>query len=253
MRIMKDGSVPPSLSLTARTSRLRARSYLLGAGAMLLILSVPLAACSSSPSISSESTGGSSGEPTCPPPVNTGDGSSACGMSTCAPGQYCFDSATGDCENGCVALSSCATGDYCDLSNPTEDAMMKSIGTCRSPACSNPKDSGSSACPDVHGVYKLTLDSASSSAQCALGIPNTTTCTITQTMCNLEWSCDPGNGFMYSTIDDSGAAQSNMQVPAPEGQPANCTLQFSNGPFTWDCHFIGKNETVDCNGDGAPQ
>jgi hypothetical protein len=213
-------------------------------------LSALAAACSSSSSSKASGSDAGTGNDACsPPPGNPGDGSSACGQATCAPGQYCFDNAVGDCENGCTATDNCATGEYCDLTNPTTDGMQRAIGTCRMPpSCTHAQPEGG-ACPDVHGVYTVTLDTAGSSSACANGIPASTSCTVVQSSCSLTWSCNPGNGFMTSSIDASGT--SPISVPAPGGGTATCTLVFANDGFTWDCQFAGMGTAVDCKGTGT--
>jgi len=192
------------------------------------------------------------GEDACaaPAPVNTGDGHSACGTATCAADTYCFDSFQSECLQGCTAAPNCANGEYCDLSNATKDAMGKQAGTCRAPpSCTPPPPSQEAgACPDVHGVYSMSVDTAGSSPQCAQAVSNTK-CTVTQTACSLAWSCTPDNGFMTSTVDSSG--KSSLSVPAPGGGTASCVVMFASGALTWDCQFTGQGTAIDCKGAGT--
>jgi hypothetical protein len=211
------------------------------------------ASCSSSTASDGGGDGGAggSGDACAKPTVNTEDGSSACGPATCEAGHYCAAEPAGDCENGCTALDNCPRGQFCDLSNPSTDPNGKSVGTCRTPASCTvvTSDSGGSSCPDVHGVYTVTLDTASSSQGCSSGFSNTT-CTVTETNCSLAWSCTPNNGFESSTLDGSG--DSTVIVPAPGGSGnATCSLAFSSGAFTFDCQFTGGGSAVDCKGNGT--
>jgi hypothetical protein len=217
---------------------------------------VCFAACSSSSSSSSSSgggDGGAGGDACATPAVNTGDGSSACGSATCTPGQYCFDNTVSDCENGCTAINDCAQGQYCDLTNPTTDGKNQKIGTCRAPpSCTSTgggDSGGGGSCPDVHGVYNVTLNTASSSAACSNGFGNTT-CTVTESNCALAWSCSPSNGFQTSNIDSSGDSTVTIPVPGGSGN-ATCALVFSSGSFTYDCQFTGNGAAVDCKGTGT--
>jgi hypothetical protein len=229
------------------------KSSSIGVAVSASILILITANCSSSNSSKGTTAGGGDGGSSgcATPTLSTGDGSSACGSITCSPAQYCYDSFAGTCQNGCTATDNCAQGDYCDLSNPTTDAMGKSVGTCRQPptCTTTPQDSGSSAaCPDVHGVYSVTLDTSGSSQACTNAFSNST-CTITETSCALAWSCNPNNGFTSSTVDSSG--DSTVTIPAPSGGNATCAIVFGSGSFTFDCQFTAQGTAVDCKGNAT--
>ena len=190
--------------------------------------------------------------------VNTEDGSSACGGTTCSAGQFCDLS----CNAGCLATNNCATGQYCDLSNPsTLDGTP--FGTCHVPgadkviACGS-SDGGAdagSACGDVKavdGAYKLTLDTAGSTAICMQAFP-ASTCTVTQTGCTLNWSCTPTLGFETSTLDDTGKSTINFSMG---GQSGTCAMSFDyvvqtgNTVLTFDCQST-SGTAIDCKGTGT--
>jgi len=227
--------------------------------ASLAAVLAAMPSCSSSVSTGTSSDAGGGNHDVCSPPQgNSGDGSSACGSATCAPGTYCFDSAVSDCENGCTASSNCATGQYCDLSNPTQDGMLRSVGTCRTPpSCSSSpppmQDAAVAACPDIHGVYAMSLDTAGSSAACTNFFMGSTSCTVVQSTCALTWSCTPQNGFQTSTVDATGTSTFTVAAPGGAGS-ATCTVVFSSdGSLTWDCQFAGGGTAIDCKGTGATQ
>jgi hypothetical protein len=57
-------------------------------------------------------------------PDALGVGFTVCGSATCQPGQYCYDSNTSFCSNGCLSNVNCAADQTCDTSSGH-------TGTCR--------------------------------------------------------------------------------------------------------------------------